>query len=110
MSLALVIFHFAVPFAFLLSRKRKRDIHALAKIAVLLLVMHWVDLFWQAVPAFSPVLSDGSSSPGHPIPHWLDLTTFAAVGGLWFAAFTAELQKRSLLPVGEPHLEEALDA
>ncbi len=105
-SLALVIFHFAVPFAFLLSRKRKRDIHALAKIAALLLVIHWVDLFWQAAPAFA----NGSGSPGHPIPHWLDLTTFAAVGGLWFAAFTAELRKRSLLPVGEPHLEQALDA
>lgn len=104
-SLALVVFHFAVPFALLLSRKRKRNIHALAKIAALLLVMHWVDLYWQAAPAFS---QDPASSA--PIPHWLDLTTLAAVGGLWFAAFTAELRKRPLLPVGEPHLKEALDA
>lgn len=107
-SLALVIFHFAVPFALLLSRKRKRNIHALAKVAILLLVMHWIDLFWQAGPAFSD--HPGSGSSGHPIPHWLDFTTLAAIGGLWFAAFTSELRKRSLLPVGEPHLEEALDA
>ncbi|MCP4205014.1 MAG: hypothetical protein GY769_24160 [bacterium] len=107
-SLALVIFHFAVPFALLLSRKRKRNIHALAKVAILLLVMHWIDLFWQAGPAFSD--HPGSGSSGYPIPHWLDLTTLAAVGGLWFAAFTAQLNKHSLLPVGEPHLEEALEA
>ena len=99
-SLALVLFHFAVPFALLLSRKRKRDIQALAKIAALMLVMHWLDLVWQAGPAFSEHLSF----------HWLDLTTLAAVGGLWVAAFTTELRRRSLLPVGEPHLKEALEA
>lgn len=99
-SLALVLFHFAVPFALLLSRKRKRDIGALSKVAALLLLMHWVDLIYLAGPAFSDHLSF----------HWLDLTTMAAVGGLWVTAFTAELGKRSLLPVGEPHLEEALEA
>jgi hypothetical protein len=105
-SLALVIFHFAIPFALLLSKRRKRNIHALAKVAILLLVMHWVDLFWQAGPAFS----DHAGSPGHPLPHWLDLTTVVAIGGLWLATFTALLSKRPLLPIGEPHLQEALDA
>ena len=99
-SLALVLFHFALPFMLLLSRKRKKNIHALAKVAVLLLVMHWLDLVWQAGPAFSDHLSF----------HWLDLTAMVAVGGLWFAAFAAELRRRSLLPVGEPYLEEALEA
>ncbi|MFQ5527155.1 MAG: hypothetical protein ACE5GX_12945 [Thermoanaerobaculia bacterium] len=99
-SLSLVIFHFAVPFMLLLSRKRKRNIGALSKVAVLLLVMHWLDLVWQAGPAFSEHLSF----------HWLDLTTLAAVGGLWLAAFAGELRKRALVPVGEPYLEEALQA
>ena len=100
MSLALVVFHFAVPFALLLSRKRKRNINSLAKVAVLMLVMHWLDLIWQAGPAFSDHLSF----------HWLDVTTLVAVGGLWLAAFTGELRKRPLVPVGEPYLEEALEA
>ncbi len=99
-SLALVLFHFAVPFILLLSRRRKRNVKALAKVAILLLVMHWVDLVWQAGPAFSDHFSF----------HWLDLTTLVAVGGLWLAAFTVALRKRSLLPVGEPYLEEALNA
>ena len=99
-SLALVLFHFAVPFMLLLSRSRKRNIDALARVAVLLLVMHWLDLVWQAGPALSEHLSF----------HWLDLATLAAVGGLWFAAFAGELRKRPLLPAGEPYLEEALEA
>lgn len=98
-SLALVAFHFAVPFFLLLSRSNKRRIGSLAKIAGLLLVMHWVDLVWQAAPAWSE----------HPALHWLDVATMAAVGGLWFAAFASLLRRRVLLPIGEPYLEEALE-
>ena len=89
------------------SRKRKRNIDSLAKLALLLLVVHWVDIFWQTAPAYS---DPATGAHGAPVPHWLDLTTLIAVGGLWFAAFAAQLRKRPLLPVGEPHLEEALEA
>ena len=98
-GLALALLHFALPFLLLLSRDLKRDARLLAPVAGLLLVMHWVDYYWNVVPALSP---DAVSL------HWLDLAAPLAVGGLWVWVFVRELGKRPLLPVGDPNLEEVL--
>jgi hypothetical protein len=100
LSLFLALFHFAVPFVFLLSRDFKRDIGKLAWAAGLLLLMRWVDLFWLASPAFHP---------GRLSIHWLDFTTSVALSGLWLAAFARELGTRSLLPANDPNLAVALE-
>ena len=97
-SIALGLFHFLLPFLILLSRGFKRRIGSLIKVAVFLLIMRWIDLFWLAAPTFHHHLS----------LHWLDLTTLAAVGGAWLALFIGNLQKRPLIPVNDPYLEEAL--
>jgi hypothetical protein len=98
-SIVLGLLHFALPFLLLLSRDLKRS-RRLIWVAILLLAMRWVDLFWQAAPAF-----------GHegPIFHWLDLATLLALGGLWFGLFARRLAQRPLLPINDPFLEEALD-
>src|SRR5512141_7500 len=100
LSVLLALFHFAVPFVFLLSRDFKRDIGKLAWAAGLLLFMRWVDLFWLASPAFHP---------GGPRIHWLDLTTPVALFGLWLSAFARELGTRSLIPATDPNLAVALE-
>lgn len=51
---ALVIFHFILPFLILILRATKRTYPALATMAVWLLVMHWVDLWWVTSPAMMP--------------------------------------------------------
>jgi hypothetical protein len=99
-SLSLALFHFAVPFVFLLSRDFKRNIGRLAWAAGLLLFMRWVDLFWLVAPAFHP---------GALSFNWLDVTTSAALFGLWLAAFARELGTRPLLPVNDPNLAVALE-
>lgn len=99
-SLALALFHFAVPFVFLLSRNFKRDLGKLVWIAGLLLFMRWVDLFWLVSPAFHP---------GKLSLHWLDLTTPVALFGIWLWAFARQLAGRSLLPVNDPALAVALE-
>ena len=99
-SLFLALFHFAVPFVFLLSRDFKRNIGKLAWAAGLLLFMRWVDLFWLVSPAFHP---------GALSFHWLDVTTSVALFGLFLAAFARELGTRSLLPVNDPELPVALE-
>jgi hypothetical protein len=96
-GLALALLHFALPFLLLLSRDLKRQAGLLTGVAVLLLVMHWVDLYWNVVPNFSP--EDLSF-------HWLDLAAPLAIGGLWLRLFVGGLRKRPLLPVNDPHLEE----
>lgn len=103
-SLALVLFHFALPFALLLSRDLKRNARKLAIVAVMLLVMRWFDIYWLAAPAFA----HGGGDHGLHF-HWLDLTTLVGLGGLWFGLYLRQLGKRPLLPVFEPFLKEALE-
>jgi hypothetical protein len=98
-GLALALLHFALPFLALLSRDLKRDVKLLAPVATLLLVMHWVDYYWNVMPAYAP---------GDFALHWLDPVAPLALGGLWLWLFVRELKKRPLLPVGDPNLEEVL--
>ena len=86
----LIAFHFALPFALLLSRTIKRQPAVLAGLAGLVLVMRLVDLFWLTIPALRPA--------GLSI-HWLDLALPVGMGGLWLAYFTWLLQRRPLLPL-----------
>jgi hypothetical protein len=88
-SVALVVFHFAVPFLLLLSRRTKRASGTLVKVAAGILVMRVVELFWIVAPERSP---DGFRL------HWLDLTALIAIGGFWLAFFVRQLGRRALLP------------
>ena len=99
-ALALVLGQFAMPFLLLLSRNIKRDSKTLARVAILVILLRVVDLHWMIVPAFRG--RTGGGIPG------LDLVLLVAVGGLWLGTFLRRLKERPLLPVGDPHLEEAL--
>jgi len=98
----LALFHFAVPFGFLLSRQFKRQTGTLVWIAALLLVARWVDIWWHIEPA---------PSFGHSTIHlsWIHFAVFAGMGGLWLAYFCRNLRARPLLTVYAPqtlkHLE-----
>ncbi len=99
-ALALAAFHFAVPFARLLYRDIKRNFKLLTVVAVWLLVMRFVDLYWLVMPEFRK---------GEFGVSWMDFLIPIGLGGIWLAAFTWQLPKRPLLPPGETHLEEALE-
>jgi hypothetical protein len=88
MGVGLVVFHFAIPFALLLSRKTKRIRGRLVKVAVSILVMRAVDLFWIVGPERSPRLS----------VHWLDVGLPITLGSLWVGLYIRQLRSRSLLP------------
>jgi hypothetical protein len=103
LSLLLAVGHFALPLFLLLSRDLKRDARRLVWVALVLLAMRWVDLYWQAAPAFAH--ADGA----HGLHlHWLDLATLVGLGGVWLAVFFDQLKKRPLLPAFEPYLREAV--
>jgi hypothetical protein len=97
----LIGFHFLVPFLLLLNRGTKRNPRVLARVAVGLLAMHLLDLFWLTAPAFRPERAG---------VHLLDVLLPIAVGGLWLAAFLAQLRRRSLLPLNDPQFAAALDS
>jgi len=102
-GLALIVFHFALPFMLLLSRDLKRRGRPLAALASAILFMRLVDLFWMIAPNFdrqSPRLLDHL--------HWLDVVAPVAVGGIWMWRFFRELKKLPLLPLNDPQLPQAL--
>jgi hypothetical protein len=99
-GVALVLGHFALPFALLLSRDLKRNFRLLAGVAIFVLFMRSVDLYWLVAPDFR----HGSFGLS-----WMDITAPIGLGGLWLAYFLVQLEKRPLMPVGDPHLAEALE-
>jgi len=105
LALALMGLHFAVPFLLLLSRHLKRHAIDLGRIAVLLLFMRYVDLYWLTVPGFQ---RDASGRPGLTF-HWLDLAAMAAMGGAWLCVFSWRLSARAKLPLYDPEITEAID-
>ena len=98
-SVIILIFHFFVPFFLLLSRDLKRNPSLLPKVALWLIFMRFVDIYWLTRPEFT--LS--------AIPSLWDLAAALGLVGLWFFVFAWQLQKMPLLPLGEPKLEEVLD-
>jgi hypothetical protein len=97
---ALALLHFAVPFLLLLSRDIKRNRRALAAVALGLLVMRFLDLFWWIEPAYPH---------DHQYAWWLlDLAAMIGLGGLWTWWFIRQLKSRPLLPFHDPNLAEAL--
>jgi hypothetical protein len=97
-GLFIVIFHFAVPFAILLSRPFKRNIYKLVWLAAWMMLMRWVDLFWIIEPNFSKTLNVTVADVVVPI----------AIGGFWLAYFFRNLGALPLLPVYDPSAVEVL--
>jgi hypothetical protein len=99
-AMFLIAFHFAVPFLLLLSRGTKRRAEILLGVAVGLLVMRMVDLFYIVVPAFHPT--------GFAL-HWLDVLAPIGIGGIWLWAFLGRLRGKSLLPLHDPRFVAAAE-
>jgi hypothetical protein len=102
-ALTIVTLHFAAPFLFLLSRSLKRDPQKLVIVALLILVMRYVDLMWMLVPAFTAEHPFGLLDLG------LSIASPVALGGLWLAMFMWQLSKRSLIPLSDPQYESVLE-
>ena len=100
MALILVVFHFAVPFMVLLHRAIKRNAAMVSKVAALILVMRFVDLYWLTAPAFA--------HGGQPHVHWLDVVLPISLAAIWLAYFVYQLRGRALLPLYDPEFREAL--
>jgi hypothetical protein len=99
LAMVLVFGHFALPFALLLSRDLKRSFKLLASIAVFVLSMRVVDVYWVVAPYFST----------HFTVSWMDFTVPLGLTGLWLAYFLTQLERRPLMPPNAPHLLEALN-
>jgi len=99
LGVLILLFHFALPFFLLLSRDLKRSARLLPRLAIAVIFMRLVDLFWMTAPEFSP---DAFRV------HWMDVAAPAGIGGIWLAYFAWQLKGRPLLPLGDPELGQAI--
>src|SRR5437870_6340494 len=97
-AVIVLVFHFFVPFFLLLSQDLKRNRKVLPRIAMWLILMRLVDLFWMTRPEFT----------SRAVPTWLDLLLPIALGGLWLGFFAFNLKQCPLLPLGDPRSEEVI--
>lgn len=99
-SYSLIIGRFVLPFILLLNRDTKHQKKLLIFTSVLVLFMHFVEVYWIAMPILS-----------HHGVHisWMDITTLFGLGGIFFGLFFQRLKKHNLVPVNDPKLAESLD-
>jgi len=100
-AFALIIGQFALPFCLLLSRPLKRDSGRLFWVAAWLVLMRWLDMYWNVEPSFSRQRLHFS---------WLDAVVPIALFGLWVAFFFWNLARQPMLALYDPHVPVFLEA
>jgi len=93
-----LILQFALPFPLLFPRRLKRRPRYVAGIAVMILVGHYLDMWWLVIPRVSSA----------PVPTWTDSAALLAIAGLTTAACAWRMHLSPSLPVGDPYLAEGL--
>lgn len=99
LSIFIIVGHFIIPYALLLSRDLKRNMGKLRIIATWILCARVADYYWHVVPE----LQKGGLSIS-----LLDVALPLALGGIFISLFVSNLGGRSLLPVNDPALDKAL--
>jgi hypothetical protein len=100
----LVIFgHFIFPLWFLMSRHVKRNRKLLGAAAVWMLFIHYVDIYYIAMPNIPHDVMHGFH------PDWLNLTTLLAVGGCYGAAIASRFTKDAVVPYRDPQLNASMN-
>jgi hypothetical protein len=107
-GILLIFFHFAFPFLVLLNRDLKRKAKWLAIMAIFILVLRLVDMYYLIGP--SPRIGmNGQEVDFINSFSWMDIVAPFAVGGIWLWWFFGELLKRPLVPINDPYLEGAIE-
>ena len=99
LSIFIVVGHFMVPYALLLSRDLKRNYGKLRIIATWILCARVAEYYWHVAPE----LHKGGFTLS-----LLDVALPLAIGGIFISLFVSQLGSRSLLPVNDPALDKAL--
>lgn len=98
-SLLLLSGHFIVPFIALLARRAKRSPQMLGAVAVLMLAMHYVDMYWLVMPNLD-------HHGAHP--SWIDLAGLLGPAGAGALMVALRARQSPLYPFRDPRLAESL--
>ncbi len=107
-TLLMLAVHFIIPFVLLMSRHTKRNLKVLAGFAAWMLLWHYLDLYWQVMPALNNHMAVGAKASAifRMLP--LDVMVFGGLGLLFMASVANTLSKVNLLAKGDPGLADSL--
>jgi hypothetical protein len=106
-GLVLILFHFAFPFLLLLSQDLKKRYRYLAMLAVFILVMRLVDLFYLIAP--NPTINGAHDNGLIQASSVLwGIVATLGVGGIWLTLFFWFFKQRPILPFNDPFIENAI--
>ncbi len=108
-TLVMVAMHFVLPFILLMTRHAKRRLQVLAGFSVWMLLWHYLDLYWQVMPALNNHHAAGvaeKSAIFRLLP--LDMLLWAAMGLLFMGAVARALGKVNLIAIKDPGLAQSL--
>ena len=98
LSILLIITHFIVPYAALLSQPAKMDPKRLKFISVWILFAHFIDLYWLVMPNVNGYYFS-----------WIDIIVPLLAIGVIILIFNYRANKSNLVPIGDPKLQKGLD-
>lgn len=91
--------HFILPFWVIMSRHTKRNRTVLGTAAIWMLIMHFVDLYFVVMPTAHHHLSF----------HWMDVSTFVGIGGLFTLGFIHWSGKDAIVAHKDPQLIASME-
>lgn len=99
-TFALLIGRFIIPFILLLNRDTKHNYNLLVFTSILVIVMHFIEIYWIVMPVLS---HDGVSIS------WIDFATFIGLGGIFMGLFFHQFKKNNIVPINDPQLSSSLN-
>ena len=99
LSFFIIVGKFMFPVIYLLAQDTKKSLRALTGIAVWILFMHAVELYWFIMPYAHETTI---------LPSWQDFVALITVGSILGFAYIHYLARASLFPTRDPRLVESL--
>jgi hypothetical protein len=97
--IAVIVFHFFLPFTMLLMRAIKDRPSTIGAVAIIILVMRFVAIYWLTQPSYSGE---------HFYFSWMTIAALAGIGGVWLFVFIGQLKGQTIIPIHETWVEEAV--
>lgn len=121
-SMILLFGHLFIPFLGMMARTVRRSKTFLTFATIYLLVMHWIDHYWIVMPQLGAKFMHGdlarqvgdetalaSVAEVNVLPGLTELLLLAGMGAIFVASFCLFAGNRSLVPLKDPRLHEALN-
>lgn len=91
---------FVIPFILMLPAAAKSNMKLVGTLSAWIVVMHFIEIYWIVMPTLHH----------HGIHiHWMDVTTFLAIGGVVFGLFFNKFRKNNMVANHDPKLEASLN-